>query len=115
MKEKAIQNLEAGNLLLVRGLVDAAASRFYYALFQAAIHALEGKRASPSRPGARPWSHRVVGDRIAGVRNRDGDAAFFRKVRDLRGRADYDASPVERRDVEYLKHEIERFVREVTA
>ncbi len=40
LKDKAAANLKAGEALLALGFVDPAASRYYYALFQAAVHAL---------------------------------------------------------------------------
>lgn len=116
MQGKARENLEAGLLLLEAGLVNAAASRLYYALFQAAVYALErqGKTPARLRRGARRWDHRMVGERASLVRGLAEDAVLFDELRDLRGRADYESSPVERRKVEFMKQEVERFVREVT-
>ncbi len=117
MKDLAHENLEAARILLDRGLVRAAASRLYYAYFQAAIFALVrgGKSPEDSRRGVRYWSHDAVGELVHLVRGRDDDAPRFRDLWDLRVRADYDRGPVERREVEESKHEVIRFVREVTA
>ena len=40
LAHKATANLRAGVILSAAGLIDAAASRYYYAMFQAAVHRL---------------------------------------------------------------------------
>jgi uncharacterized protein (UPF0332 family) len=116
LKWKAIQNLQAGILLLERGLADGAANRLYYALFQAAVFGLEraGRTPREARPGAKVWDHRIVGDRIVSVRGLHEDGRLFRRMRDLREIADYDSRPVDRRKVESWKHDVGRFVGDVT-
>lgn len=116
MKGKARENLEVGLRLLDEGHFDAAANRLYYALFQAAIHALErqGRVPGEARRRAKVWDHRIVGDRIAFVRGLREDERLFERLRSLREQADYEAKPVVRRALESLKHDVERFVRWVT-
>src|SRR5262245_385700 len=101
MKDLAHENLEAARVLLERGLVHAAASRLYYACFQAAVHALNraGRRPDEIREGLDDWSHRAVAALAQLVRGREDDSHRFRRLRDLRVRADYDRGTVERREV----------------
>ena len=116
MKAKALQNLRAAGLLFDRGLFDAAAGRYHYSLFQACVHALERRGATPgeSRPGALRWGHPMVQGRAGEIRGRPEDERFFERVRDLRERADYNPEPVGRWDVESCRREVERFVLEAT-
>ena len=53
--ERAQASLQAADLCLVHGLVDSAVNRAYFALFQAAIYALE--RRGMRR---REWTHKGV-------------------------------------------------------
>ncbi|HET6203495.1 MAG TPA: HEPN domain-containing protein [Planctomycetota bacterium] len=117
MKAKALQNLRAGALLFDRGLYDAAASRYYYAVFQACVHALEGRGLTPGTtiPGARRWDHPTVRVRAAAVRDRPEDERFFEDLRLLRERADYNPEPIGHGAVESCRREVERFVLDVTA
>ena len=117
MKDLAHENLEAARILLGRGLVHAAASRLYFAFFQASVHALDraGRRPDDVREGLGYWSHRAVAALVHLARGRDDDTPRLRGLRDLRVRADYDRGVVERREVEELRHEVIRFVREVTS
>lgn len=91
MREKALVNLEAGNLLLDAGLVDPAATRFYYSVFQAVVYALERKGRKPGdfRRGEELWGHAMV-VRLAGlVRGRPEDVRLLDSLRALREAADY--------------------------
>ncbi|HET6202898.1 MAG TPA: HEPN domain-containing protein [Planctomycetota bacterium] len=116
MKGKARENLEVGLRLLEEGFVDAAANRLYYAVFQAAAYALGrgGRLPSESRGSAAVWDHRIIGDRIALLRGEPDDGRLFRELRSLRERADYQEGPVDRRELERRKRDVERFVRGVT-
>jgi len=116
VREKARQNLKAGRVLLDAGLLDAAASRFYYAAFQAAVYALErqGRRPSDFRGGARRWEHRMVAGVGNLARGRVGDDVLLDDLRRIREDADYKPGAVRRSDLEFLKHEAARFVEEVT-
>ena len=62
LKDKAVENLAAGDLLVERGHPNAAASRYYYAMFQAAVHRLNLKGWKPGavRSGAVDWDHSMV-------------------------------------------------------
>ncbi|HET6202778.1 MAG TPA: hypothetical protein VFI25_08250 [Planctomycetota bacterium] len=116
MRTKARRSLEAARLLLARGFVDEAASRFYFALFQAGVHALErqGKKPADFRGGATYREHRTVArhaDRIRGVVE---DEALFDLSIALRQRADYNPIFVNRRYLHALRPDIERFVLGVT-
>jgi uncharacterized protein (UPF0332 family) len=117
MRDLANENLEAARILLQRGLVHAAASRFYYAYFQAAIHALvsAGRKPSDARTGLEYWSHEAVHDLVHLARGRADDSLRFEQLQDLRVRADYDRGVVGRREVEEVRYDVARFVREVTA
>lgn len=117
MKEKARKSLEDGLHLLERGSVDSASNRLYFALFQAAIHGLEriGLEPADFRAGASRWDHGTIARQILLVRGRREDAELFKTVRDLRVDADYRKASVLRGRLEFVKHEVARFVREVTA
>jgi uncharacterized protein (UPF0332 family) len=108
--------LEGGLLLLDAGFPDAAASRLYYAVFQAAVYALERQGRDPSEfaPGARKWSHRMIRENAALVRGNEADVRFLKRLYWLRIEADYDAPLTARRSVEFLRREAERFVLEAT-
>ncbi len=116
MKAKARENLEAALRLLDRGLLNAAASRLYYAVFQAAIHALQSRRrdSAEAPAGGRGWSHAGVQDQIATIRSDDEDQRMFKRLRLLREMADYGQPSVPRRELEFLRPDAERLVRELT-
>ena len=102
-------------LLLERGFLEDAASRLYYAAFQAAVRGLEKQGWGPSdfRPGASYWEHRTVVNQAWRLRNLPEDVSLLRELRALRHRADYRAPPVERREIESLRREVVRFVNEM--
>ena len=117
LQTKARQNLQVALFLLERGDIDAAANRLYYALFQAAVHALrrQGRTPGDFRPAAEDWDHTMVSRWIKLVRGRPEDGVLFRRLREQRERADYSDDRAERGELELLKHEAERFVDEVTS
>ena len=117
MKSKARENLEAALRLLERGLLNAAASRLYFAAFQAAIHALRARSRAPAerQAGAGGWSHARVEEAIATVRGNEEDRNVFRAARLLREEADYGSGTVWRRELEFLRPEVERLVRDLTS
>ena len=117
MRRKARQSLHATRVLLERGLVDDAASRLYFALFQAAVHGLERQGKSPAdlRPGATYWEHRTVCRHAALVLGKAEDEDLLADALVLRRDADYRTGPVERWRIESLRPEIFRFVEEVTS
>ena len=113
-KLAARENLTAAFLLLERGLLRAAASRFYFSMFQAVVCALARKGEKP--PGGRDpyWSHRVVERMVGSVRGTSADTLLFQRLRRMRNRADYREERIERADLELEKHDVRRFVEEVT-
>lgn len=117
LKHKARDNLRAGETLAALGLPDPAASRYYYAMFQAAVHALSRRGWTPGRlqSGAIEWSHVVVMNNVSLVRGRRTDAAFFKVMRELRTRADYDDKSVEPGLLAAHVDDVREFVDEVTA
>lgn len=117
LRKKARENLALARLLLGRGFVDAAAGRFYYAVLQASVHALrkQGRAPADFRRGAREWDHGMIERTIPLVRGLRADGVLFSALRHERERADYEDDPVDRRKLEFLRHEAARFVEEVTA
>ena len=89
-------NLEAADQLLALGLVDPAATRYYYALYQAAVHRLTLLGWTPRRirSGAVDWDHSMVKNSVTLVRGRRQDRLLYQAVRDLRVQADYKAQSV---------------------
>src|SRR5438105_2013613 len=90
LKDKAVANLRAGDVLFAAGLVDPAASRYYYALYQAAVHALTRLGWTPARvrSGAVEWEHSMVRNFVSTVRGRRSDRDLYQEMRELRERAD---------------------------
>ncbi|MCI0586747.1 MAG: HEPN domain-containing protein [Planctomycetes bacterium] len=117
MKAKARENLEAALRLLDRGLLNAAASRLYFAAFQSAIHALQARNRVPADAGSGipAWSHAGVQERIATIRGSEEDRRTFESLRRLRELADYGARSVWRRELEFLLPDAQRLVRDLTS
>src|SRR5262245_6788323 len=97
LRHKARDNLRAGEALAALGLVDPATSRYYYAMYQAAVHTLTKRGWTPGRlqSGAVDWAHVVVMNNASLLRGRPGDRALFDHIRRLRMTADYDDDAVE--------------------
>jgi len=117
VKAKARENLEAARRLLALGLVNAAASRLYFSVFQAGVHALALRSGSQAdvRAGARNWSHGRVEGLVESIRGQVEDRVLFRELRALRERADYDRESPTKRELDRCWHDAERFVREATS
>ncbi|MCI0587803.1 MAG: HEPN domain-containing protein [Planctomycetes bacterium] len=116
-KAKALVSLEAAVSMIDEGFVDPAASRTYYAMFQAAVHALEtrrGMRPGDLRLGADRWGHDMVCGNAKLRRGSREDERLLRALRGLRERADYEPVPVERAAVEGRREAVAAFVRGVT-
>ena len=96
LRHKARDNLRAGEALAALGLVDPATSRYYYAMYQAAVHTLTRRGWTPGRlqSGAVDWSHVVVMNNASLLRGRRSDRSLFDEVRELRMKADYDDGAV---------------------
>ena len=104
--------------MIDKGFVDPAASRYHFAMFQAAVHALEtgrGMRPGDLRLGAERWGHDMVCGNARLLRGSREDERLLRALRGLRERADYEPIPVEKAAVEGRKEEVAAFVRGMTA
>ncbi|MCI0588872.1 MAG: hypothetical protein L0323_18785 [Planctomycetes bacterium] len=113
LRWKALRSLEAGYLLLEEGLPDDATSRHYYALFQAGVYGLEARARQPREFRSTYWDHLTVARCAVLLRGRPEDIDLFDRARALRQNADYSSASVQRRWVEFLRREVERFVIEV--
>lgn len=91
LKDKSAKNLRAGETLAALGLVDPAASRYYCAIYQAAVHAqtLRGWTPGRLRSGALEWSHVMVMNNVSLVRGRRSDRTLYEAMREMREEADY--------------------------
>ena len=99
MIEKARENLKAAGCLTEKGFSNAAASRAYYAAYQACWWALEraGEKAPESRSGENWWPHKTISGRSRIVLEDFGiddeedfdNILLFRRIK-----ADYDPDPV---------------------
>src|SRR5262249_44557963 len=116
MKAKAQANLMACRRLMEAKLYAPGASRLYYALFQAAVHALGrlGKKPSDFTLGATQWKHEMVKGNVYLCRKRKEDSDLYRSVLGLRVDADYTELPIEPEDVDPFIPDVDELVREVT-
>jgi len=98
LSDKAKTNLQAGEILSAAGLFDPAASRYYYAMFQASVHRLTALGWTPGRlsSGAVEWNHTMVANNVLLVRRLRSDRDLFAEMRRLRQRADYGDKSVDR-------------------
>jgi uncharacterized protein (UPF0332 family) len=115
LKEKARKNLKVADVALALGFVDAAASRYYYAAFQAAVHGLTRRGRTPGqfRAGAIEWDHVMVMHNVALVRGRRSDRELLRELRELRRTADYHDDSVESTELAAIVADARAFVEEV--
>ena len=115
MPGKARRTLKIALRLLEIGALDDAASRMYYAVFQAAVETLrrQGRTPSDLREGAKNWNHEMVARNAVLVRGHPEDGILLGRLRVMRERADYGEESVERRWLELLKAEAARFIEEV--
>jgi len=116
LKNKASNNLRAGEALAVLGLVDPAASRYYYAMFQAAVHRLTVLGWTPGRleRGAVKWTHTMVANNVLLVRKRRSDRDLYAEMRNMREDADYHDDSVEPERLATLVAAVQEFVGEAT-
>ena len=117
LKDKALENLEAGQWLLDRGRPNAAASRLYYSMYQAAVHRLTVKGVTPGqrRSGAVRWDHSMVENNSGFLRNSFEDRMLYREMRNMRTTADYKTDSVSAPRLRVLRAAIADYVKEVTA
>jgi uncharacterized protein (UPF0332 family) len=114
LKDKSVRNLQAGEALSALGLVDPAASRYYYAMYQAAVHRFAELGLTPGRirSGAVEWDHSMVLNNIFLVRGQGSDRDVYRAMREMRRIADYDADAVDPRDLAARIAAVREFVKE---
>jgi uncharacterized protein (UPF0332 family) len=112
MKDKARASLRACQHLLEAGFFDPAASRLYYALFQAALQGLANAGVSPGdvSSGETRWNHALIAQNTYRCRKQKGDRGIFESLRSLREQADYQPEPIERADVDQWLADVEGFV-----
>jgi uncharacterized protein (UPF0332 family) len=116
LKDKALASLAAGDLLVERGFPDDAASRYYYAMYRAAVHALtvQGRRPGQFRSGAVDWDHSMVENNAGLIRKRFEDRMLYRDMREMRVLADYRPGSVNVGDLRRCRPEVAAFVKELT-
>ena len=115
LKDKALENLAAGEELLDRGRVNAGVSRLYYAMFQAAVHRFEVLGVAPRhvRSGADRWQHTMIAKHARVLRGRATDRDLYNDVMELRVTADYFDRAVRLEAVTEHRAQIRDFVREL--
>ena len=116
LSDKAKTNLQAGEILSAAGLFDPAASRYYYAMFQASVHRLTALGWTPGRlsSGAVEWNHTMVANNVLLVRRRRSDRDLIAEVRYMRELADYAEDSVDPTDVASHAAAVREFVEETT-
>ena len=116
LKDKALENLAAGELLLERGFPNAAASRFYHAMYQASVHRLAALGFVPGRirSGAVEWDHSMVLNNLSLVGANRLDRDLYAEMRRFRGEADYGDDPVRAPDLEDRRDAVRELVRRLT-
>jgi uncharacterized protein (UPF0332 family) len=119
--KKARENMQASRALMVQGFPNAAASRMYYALYLAAVHALEKQGHKPSAFQDEPgyWRHEIIRNNASLVRQRRGkdrmkDSALYNAVFEMRVTADYDAASVETDQLLGRIDDVQSLVEDVT-
>jgi uncharacterized protein (UPF0332 family) len=116
LKDKALENLAAGERLFEDGRFNAAASRYYYAAFQAAVvrFAALGRPPGTLQGGADRWNHALVAQNTWLLRGRREDARLYRGLMELRTQADYQDRAVNSSDLAPYRRATRDFVRELT-
>src|SRR5215510_7271631 len=116
LRHKARDNLRAGEALAALGLVDPATSRYYYAMYQAAVHTLTRRGWTPGRlqSGAVEWAHVLVMNNASLLRGRRSDRLLFETMRNLRTQADYHDDAVVPSDLAEAVAEVRVLVEELT-
>jgi hypothetical protein len=116
LKDKALASLAAGDLLLERGFTDDAASRYYYAMYRAAVHGLtrEGRLPGQFRSGAVDWDHSMVENNAGLIRRSFEDRILYRDMREMRVLADYRPGSVNVDDLRTYRSDVAALVEELT-
>ena len=96
--------------------MEPAASRYYYALFQAAVHRLTALGWTPGRlaSGAVEWTHTSVQNNILLARGRRSDRELFTVMRRMREKADYGEFDVDHEPLAAHVAAVREFVEQVT-
>lgn len=118
LARKARENVQAGRVLLTERCPNAAASRLYYALFQAGVFRFEtvlGLTADRLKRHARSWEHGLVCSNAGLVRGRSLDRRLFEVLRAMRTEADYGSTEIESERVAARLADVAVLVREVTS
>ncbi|MCL5276728.1 MAG: HEPN domain-containing protein [Deltaproteobacteria bacterium] len=116
MNNKASKTLDAANNLLNAHYIDSAASRFYYAAYQAAIYCLEkkGRQFSEFSIDAVYWEHGIIINNASLLRGKGkDDKVFLKSLFDLRVQADYNVIPVKEIEVRESVKGIKEFVKDL--
>ena len=103
---KSSQNLEVGKECLNKGQYDAAASRIYYAVFQAVLNWVRLKRGFVEQKDVHAAITRLMKVGTSSHLYHES----FNNLRILRVKADYDPEPVEREELEDLLPMCERII-----
>jgi uncharacterized protein (UPF0332 family) len=117
LKDKALTSLAVGDLLMERGFPDDAASRYYYAMYRAAVHALgrKGLRPESMRSGALEWDHSMVENNVSMCRKNPNHRMLYREMRRLRSKADYGDASVSESEIAFRVAAVHRFVKELAS
>ena len=115
LRHKARDNLRAGEALSALGLVDPATSRYYCAMYQAAVHTLTRRGWTPGRlqSGAVDWSHVVVMNNAFLLRGDRSDRALLDIMRRLRTRADYSDNSIVPAELAVQVDDVRAFVEDL--
>jgi uncharacterized protein (UPF0332 family) len=115
--EKARESLKAAELCFGEGLYNSAANRAYYAMFQAAIVALE---SAGFQPQGKNWTHEAVHSLFAFelLRKRklypNDWSTYLSDAFVIRNQADYKEANVSKRQAHRLLDAMRRFVEAVS-
>ena len=117
LKDKSTRNLAAGEALRALGLTDAAATRYYFALYQAAVHRLTKLGWTPGsiQVGGVEWNHDMVVSNAYLVRRRRTDRALVDAIFTLRTMADYHEDSIDPSHLAAELADVREFVEEATA
>ena len=102
--QKSQENWEAASLCLSQGLWNAAASRFYYSVFQAILLSATRKPVPGiSVPSDSSAKHGLM-ERVVGAIGKDARRAkrSYGRLLALREKADYKPEPVARAEIEMV-------------
>ncbi len=101
LAKKAAENLRAATLLVGAREYNAAASRAYFALYQAGMFALEGKGMTPGTFGDyTEWNHRLIKNNRRAFGLNWEERELWEDLYELRVKADYRDADVQREEIE---------------